>query len=58
MRVILIFFSLILFAAADNSVSDFSKNNSSLPGDSLVSITDFGANPESDDNTDAFREAI
>jgi hypothetical protein len=58
MRIFLIIFGLIIFAAADNSFTDFSKNSCPLPGDSLVSITDFGASPENDDNTDAFRDAF
>lgn len=58
MRIFLIIFSLVFFTAADHSNFDFSKNNDLVPGDSLVSITEFGASPESDDNTNAFREAF
>lgn len=58
MRLLLLVLSLVIFAAADNSGFDYSKNNYLLPGGSMVSIADFGANPESTDNTDAFRQAF
>ena len=58
MRFFLLIFILSYFAAADKGINFPSKSNFSLTGDSLVSITEFGASPANDDNTEAFREAF
>lgn len=58
MRIFIIIVSLAFLSAADNTDNGLHSNYYPAPGSSVVSIIDYGASSESEDNTEAFREAF